>query len=157
MRRGFSPASLDLRAYDSSTANGRGAMSVSQVQEPTGTPMVRPNSVSFRLSIAAVVFGLYALCMMGGPRAHEVERDVVVRHADRVISGTSPLEYGHLRHVAHHPAVRALSRASSPTSLFKAACIVTPDFAGALLARENVLALGGAPRASGPTRAPPAA
>lgn len=119
--------------------------------------MDRRNSARFRLSFAAVFFGLAALCMSGGARASEVERCVVVRHADPVAFSVNPLAAAHLRHMSHERAVRALPRASSPTSLFKAACLVPPDSAETLLVRENVLALGGAPRAPGPSRAPPTA
>jgi hypothetical protein len=118
--------------------------------------MVRRNSASFRLSLIAVFFGLCALCMASGTRASEVKRCVIVQTADSAVFGASPLASGHLGQVSHHRAVRALPRTSAPASLFKAACVVKPDFAESLLARENVLALGGAPRAPGPSRAPPA-
>ena len=68
---------------------------------------------------------------------------VIVRNADPASLGASPLATGHLRHVSHSRLVRALPRTSAPASLFKAACVVKPDFAESLLARENVLALGG--------------
>jgi hypothetical protein len=119
--------------------------------------MVHRNSAALRLSLIAVLCGLYALCTTMGTRAREVERCVILRHADPIAFGTSAPATGHLRQVSHHRIVRALLRASAPTSLFKAACIITPDLAESLLARENVLALGGAPRAPGPSRAPPAA
>jgi len=119
--------------------------------------MVRRNSASFRLSLIAVFFGLCALYMAGGTRASEVKRCVIVRNADPAVFSASPLALGHLRLVSHHHLVRALPRTSAPASLFKTACVIKPDFAESLLARENVLALGGAPRAPGPSRAPPAA
>jgi hypothetical protein len=119
--------------------------------------MVRRNSAAFRLSLIAVLCGLYALCATSGTRASEAERCVVVRHADPVRSGTSAMASGHLRQVSQHRVVRALPRTSAPASLFKTTCIVTPDSAKSLLARENVLAFGGAARAPGPSRAPPAA
>jgi hypothetical protein len=119
--------------------------------------MVRRNSASLRLLLIAVLCGLGALCMTSGTRAHEVAHCVVVRHAHPLGFGTSAVASGHLRQVSHHRMVRALLRTSAPASLFKTACVVTPDFAEGLLARENVLALGGAPRAPGPSRAPPAA
>jgi hypothetical protein len=118
--------------------------------------MARRNSASFRLSLVAVLFGLSALCMTSGARASEVGRCVVVRQADPIAFSANPLAAAHLRHVSHQRAVRALPRASAPPSLLKAACVVPPDFAEALLVRENVLALGGAARAPGPSRAPPA-
>jgi hypothetical protein len=124
--------------------------------------MTRRNSTRFRLSLAAVFFGLYALCMTSGARASVVDRCVAVRHADQVRFSSNPLVTAHLvtahvGHMSHLHMVRALSRASAPAPLFKAACIVSPDLAEAILVRENVLALGGAPRAPGPSRAPPTA
>jgi hypothetical protein len=131
--------------------------SLLKVQKAAGTLMVRQNSVSFRLSLVAVLCGLYALCMTSGTRASEVKRCVIVQTADPAVFGASPLASGHLGQVSHHRTVRALARPSAPASLFKAACVVKPDFAESLLAQENVLALGGAPRAPGQSRAPPAA
>jgi hypothetical protein len=119
--------------------------------------MVRRNSAFSRLSLVAVLFGLYALCMTSGTPASEVKRGVIVQTTDPAVFGASPLTSAHLRHVSPHRLVRPLPRTSAPASLFKAACVVKPDFAERLLARENVLALGGAPRAPGPSRAPPAA
>jgi hypothetical protein len=118
--------------------------------------MARRNSAYFRLSLLAVLFGLYALCATSGAHASVVER-CVVRHADPVAIGANPLASAHLRQVSHQRVVRALPRTSAPASLFKAACVVPPDLAETLLVRENVLALGGAPRAPGPSRAPPTA
>jgi hypothetical protein len=119
--------------------------------------MARRNSTSLRLSLAAVLFGLYAPCMTSGAWASVVERGVVVTQADPVAFTANPLAPAHLRHVSHQRIIRALPRASAPTSLFKTACIVPPRFAETMLVPENALALGGAPRAPGPSRAPPAA
>jgi hypothetical protein len=49
------------------------------------------------------------------------------------------------------------SHAFTPATFSKAGWIFAPTFAATLLARENLLALGGAPRAPGLGRAPPAA
>ncbi len=123
--------------------------------------MARRHSAAFRLSLVAVLCGVCALCMPSGTHAREVARGVLVRHVMRHVDllgfGTTDISSGHLRQVSHGRLVRALPRSSAPASLFKKTCIVTPDFAESLLARENVLALGGAPRAPGPSRAPPAA
>ncbi len=118
--------------------------------------MVRRNSVTFRLSLFAVLFGLYALCMTGGTRASAAEQCAAVRHADPGAFDTNPATAGHLRRVSHLRMVRAVPRASAPTSLFQAVSVITPDVVEASPAKENVLALGGAPRAPGPSRAPPA-
>jgi hypothetical protein len=143
--------SVACRAHVCDTA------SVSQVQGSAGTFMVRRNSVSFRLSLAAVLFGLYGLCMTGGTRASVAEQCAALRHADPAAFDANPATAGHLRGVSHLRMERAVRRASAPTSLFQAASVITPDFVATALARENALALGGAPRAAGPSRAPPAA
>lgn len=119
--------------------------------------MVRRNSTFFRLSLVAVLFGLYALSMTSWIHASEAERCAVITHTDPAAFDANPLESGHLRQVSHHRTARALLRTSALASLFKSACIVTPDFSEARLARENVLALGDAPHAPGSGRAPPAA
>jgi hypothetical protein len=119
--------------------------------------MARRNCTPFRLSLAAVLFGLLALCMTSGAHASVVERSVVVTHADPVALSANPLVSAHLRQVSHQRIIRALPRVSAPAPLFKAVCIVSPDLAETILVRENVLALGGAPRAPGPSRAPPSA
>jgi hypothetical protein len=67
------------------------------------------------------------------------------------------LTFGHLQHVSHGAVLHAFRRGPTSASLLSAACKAAPNFAESLLARENVLALGGAPRAPGPSRAPPAA
>lgn len=118
--------------------------------------MARRNSVTFRLSLVAVLFGLYGLCMTGGTRASAAEQCAAVRHTDSAAFGVNPWPAGHLRRVSHLRMVRAIPRASAPTSLFQAVSVITPDVVEAALAKENVLALGGAPRAPGPSRAPPA-
>lgn len=133
------------------------ARSVTQVQEPAGTLMARRNCVTFRLSLVAVLFGLYALCMTGGTRASAAEQCGTVRHANPAVVGMYPWPAGHLQRVSHLRMVRAVPRASAPTSLFQSVSCITPDVVETALAKENVLALGGAPRAPGPSRAPPAA
>ena len=118
--------------------------------------MARRNSATFRLSFVAVLFGLYALCMTGGgTRASAAEPCAAVRHTDSAAFGVNPLPAGDLRRVSHLRMVRAVPRASAPTSLFQAVSVTTPDVVEAALAKENVLALGGVPRAPGPSRAPP--
>jgi len=119
--------------------------------------MARRRSAFFRLSLAAVLFGLYGLCMTSGAHASVVERCVVVRHADPVTFSASPSVTAHLRHVSHLRIIRALSRASTPTSLFKTTGVVPPDSAETILVSENVLALGDASRVPSPSRAPPTA
>ena len=111
--------------------------------------------VSFRLSLAAVFIGLYALGMTSVTGASEVEQHVVAQQADPVVFGANSSAY--LRHVSHPQMVRALTRTPASTFLFETTYVAAPDFAQAVLARENVLSLGGVPRAPGPSRAPPTA
>jgi hypothetical protein len=132
-------------------------VSVTLVQEPAGTLMARRNSASFRLSFVAVLFGLYALCMTGGTRASAAEQCAIARHADPVSFVTNPETAAQLRCVSHLRVVRAVPRASAPTSLFQAVSVITPGFVEATPTRENALALGGTRRTPGPSRAPPAA
>src|SRR6202000_3199417 len=96
------------------------AVSVTEVQDPAGTLMSRRNSASVRLSLVAVLFGLYALCMTGGTRARAAEQRAEVRHADAVSFITNPETAAQLRCVSHLRVVRAVPRASAPTSLFQA-------------------------------------
>ena len=58
----------------------------------------------------------------------------------------------HLQHASH-----ALPRTSLTATLSRTASIVAPAFFGDLAASEHGAALGDAPRASGPSRAPPTA
>ena len=122
--------------------------------------MSRRNPALFRLSLA-VLFGLYALCMAGGtPTSAAVQSAVVrriVRHKEPASFASNSWTAGQLRCVSQLRMVRAVPRASASTYLFQTVSVITPDLVGATLARENALALGGAPRAPGPTRGPPAA
>ena len=119
--------------------------------------MARRSSSFFRLSLVAVLFGLYGLSMTSMAHASVVEQCVVVRQADPVAFSASPLVTAHLRQVSHQRDIRALPRASAPASLFKTACFVPPDSAETILVSENVLALGDASRVPSPSRAPPTA
>ena len=137
--------------------------------------MVRRSASSFRLVLVAVLFGLNALCMMSAAHGREI-----VRHAGVGFAGAPPsirvspssrekslqrgplffdadLTFGQLQHVSHGAVLHAFRRGPASASLLSATCEVAPNFAESRLARENVLALGGAPRAPGPSRAPPAA
>ena len=118
--------------------------------------MSRRNPALFRLSLA-VLFGLYALCMAGGTPTSAAEQSAVVRHENAASFATNSWAAGQLRCVSQLRMVRAVPRASASTYLFQTVSVITPDLVGATLARENALALGGAPRAPGRSRAPPAA
>src|SRR4051812_35157014 len=146
--------------------------------------MLRRSSASFGFVLAAVLSGLSALCLMGAAQAHGLvhgpPRQAAVTRADLpaailrspsslrgelllaagldpFVFSTEPLPPAHLRHVSPRRITHALLRLSAPASLFRAVCASTPEFDETLLARENVLPLGGAPRAPGLGRAPPAA
>jgi hypothetical protein len=137
--------------------------------------MVRRSASSFQLVLVAVLFGLNALCMMSAAHGREIVRRAGVGFAEGLPSvRMSPssreksLQHGplffdanptlsRLQHVSHGAVLHAFRRGSASTFCLSAACTVAPNFAESGLARENVLALGGAPRAASPSRAPPAA
>jgi hypothetical protein len=137
--------------------------------------MVRRSASSFRLVLVAVLFGLNALCMMSASEGREIVRHAGVGFVEAPpsirVSALSrekslqhgrlffdaDLTFGHLQHVSHGAVLHAFRRGPASASLLSATCEVAPNFAESRLARENVLALGGAPRAPGPSRAPPAA
>jgi hypothetical protein len=119
--------------------------------------MARRNSVAFRLSLVAVFFGLYALCPTGGMRTSAVAQSVAVGHVDPAAFDTNSWTAGYLQRVSHLHMMRAVPRASTSSSLFQAVSVITPDVVETALARENILALGGTRRATGPSRAPPTA
>ena len=144
--------------------------------------MVSRISASFRLVLVAVLCGLNATCMVSGaPRGREI-----TWRARADVSEMTPVDPGSrssredavsgdvrlhqvslvrpnlfapelLRHVSHLHPRRVASRTSTPTTFSKADWIVAPTFVATLLARENVLILGGAPREPGLGRAPPPA
>jgi hypothetical protein len=145
--------------------------------------MVRRSSAFFRFVLVAVLSGLNALCLMGAAQTHGSARRAAVARADLpaailrsrsssssstdellfaagpdpFVFSTEPLPSGHVLQVSPPRIMHALPRVSAPASLFQTVCAATPEFDETLLARENVLALGGAPRAPGLGRAPPAA
>ena len=137
--------------------------------------MVRRSTSSFRLVLVAALFGLNALCMMSAAHGREIVRRAGVGFAEAPpsirasllsrekslqhgpLSFDANLTFGNLQHVSHGAVLHALRRGPASASLLNAACGAAPNFAESRLARENVLALGGAPRAPGPSRAPPAA
>jgi hypothetical protein len=154
-----------------------------RASETAGTRMVRRSSAFFRFVLVAALSGLNALCLMGAVRTHGLvqgpARPAAVTRADLpaailrsrssssdelfaagpdpFVFSTAPLPSGHGLHAAPPRIMHAFPRVSAPASLFRAVCDTTPEFDETLLARENVLALGGAPRAPDLGRAPPAA
>lgn len=138
-------------------------------------------SASFRLVLVAVLCGLNATWMVNAPRGREVTRRASVGVSEMTpvnprsrssredaVAGDAGFHQvllvransfaaDQLQHVSHLHPLRVASRTSTPTTFSKAGWIFAPTFTATLLARENVLALGGAPRAPGLGRAPPAA
>jgi hypothetical protein len=142
--------------------------------------MVRRSSAFFRFVLVAVLSGLNALCLMCAAQTHGSAGRAAVTRADLpaailrnrsssrdellfaagpdpFVLSTEPLPSGHVLHVSPPRIMHARPRVSAPASLFRVVCAATPEFDETLLALENVLALGGAPRAPGLGRAPPAA
>lgn len=144
--------------------------------------MVSRISASFRLVLVAVLCGLNATCLVSAaPRGRELtwrartdvsEMTAVVAGSrssrEDTASGDARLHQVSLvransfapdllQHVSHLHPRRVASRTSTPATLSKAGWVFAPTLAASPLARENVLALGGAPRAPGLGRAPPPA
>jgi hypothetical protein len=142
--------------------------------------MVSRISASFRLVLVAVLCGLNATCMVSAsPRGREItwrarvgvsemtsvsprsrsSREDTVAHDARLLQVSlvhaNSFAPDHLQHVSHLQPRRVAARTSTPAALSKAGWVFAPTLAATPLARENVLALGGAPRAPGLGRAPP--
>jgi hypothetical protein len=144
--------------------------------------MVSRISASFRLVLVAVLCGLNATWTVSAaprdreitwragvgvsemtpisPRIRSSREDAMTGDAElhqvslvRENSFASDL----LQHVSHLQPRRVASRTSAPTTFSKADWIIAPTFSATLLARENVLTLGRAPRAPDLGRAPPSA
>ena len=143
--------------------------------------MVSRISASFRLVLVAVLCGLNATCMVSAaPRGRGIKWRARVD-----VSEMTPVDPGSrssredtvsddarlheisliransfapdlLQHVSHLQPRRVASRTSTAT-LSKAGWVFAPTLAASPLARENVVALGSAPRAPGLGRAPPPA
>lgn len=145
--------------------------------------MFRRSSSSWRL-LVAVLFGLNALCLASVAHGREKVRQASLSfrapaasasHSSQniqagwvptldfnpVVAGArsyvSDAAAGHLRHAPGSQMARLLRHASAPGSLFREARIAISNIAETLPARESVLPLGDVPRATGPSRAPPAA
>jgi hypothetical protein len=121
--------------------------------------MSRRNSASVRLWFVATFFTISALLAPCDAQHTAVDQngfhaDISALAANQYVGapGTESFVPAHLRHVAH-----ALLRTSPLATLPPSASIASPDFSGEVLSRENVAALGGVSRATGPSRAPPTA
>lgn len=144
--------------------------------------MFRRSSNSLRL-LAAVLFGLNALCLTSVAHGSEKARQLSLGFRAPTASGSDlPQNFqasgvaafdlnpvvagarsyvlnaaGHFRHAPGSQIARPLRHASAPGSLFSEPRVAIANIVETLPARERVLPLGDAPRAPGPSRAPPAA
>jgi hypothetical protein len=122
--------------------------------------MSRRNTSPVRLWFIAALMGFNGLLLVGAAQGGAMLRSAAAGQltfqddapASAAVPGTEALVPAHVRHLSH-----ALLRTSASALLPQAASIVAPVFAGELPVCENVLALGNAPRPTGPSRAPPAA
>jgi hypothetical protein len=134
-------------------------------------------AISQRLLIAAIFVGLNALCFLGVAHGHRVHRHTRVNYSHIPHASRSGSRYDRsggvtatvdlFEHVdlavatQTHQAAVVLSASSVPTPVVNPAAspvLVHPEEnVEPLLVRENVLALGSAPRAPGLGRAPPTA
>jgi hypothetical protein len=136
--------------------------------------MTRRKTISRRLLLAAIFVGLNALCYLGVIHGRHVARHTRVdyshipAHTGRGGSraGRSglaiTLEAPSHAVIDHAPKVRLVKVVAGPSAgaiaIAASPVLLRPeDHVEPLLARENVLALGSAPRAPGLGRAPPVA
>jgi hypothetical protein len=151
--------------------------------EIAGSGMFGRSSSSLRL-LVAVLFGLNALCLTRAAHGREEVRQASLSfrapaasasHSSQniqagwvptldlnpVVVGARPYvsdaAAGHLRHAPGSQMARLLRHASAPGPLFREARVAIANIAETLPVRESMLPLGDAPRAPGPSRAPPAA
>lgn len=134
---------------------------------------MRSKLISHKILFGVIFAGLNLLCFMGALHGHRVVHRTRINYSHVPAQGTRRSRVGvtvSLDSVVEHVVVIHLS-ASQALSLAHAGSSVPPHVAIApaqmvlpvpggpveLLARENVLALGSAPRAPGLGRAPPTA
>jgi hypothetical protein len=135
--------------------------------------MTSQKSISNRLLLGAIFFGLNLLCFMGIAHGRHVERHTRVNYSHVPAHGTGRVgsRSGWVGHVITYdslidcasqiPLVHGVTAGPSATPLAALISVRTalprPTMTTELLAHENVLALGSAPRAPGRGRAPPVA
>ena len=153
-----------------------------RASEIAGSGMFRRSSSSFRL-LVAVLFGVNALCLAsvayGREQVRQASQSFSARAAsgsdssqnyqaawaptwdlNPVVAGTRSYVFdapGHLRHAPGSQMARLLRHASAPGPLFREARVAIANIVETLPVRESALPLGDAPRARGPSRAPPVA
>jgi hypothetical protein len=138
--------------------------------------MNRQKTISYRLLLAGIVLGLNALCFLGISHGRHVARHTGVDYSHIPAHASGRSSRGgrsgliatvdwHLDHsvVDHIPQARlvkgAISGPATVAPAIRPAALVLPkpdDSVELLLVRENVVALGSAPRAPDRGRAPPA-
>jgi hypothetical protein len=135
--------------------------------------MTRQKSLSNRLLLGAIFFGLNLLCFMGIAHGRGVERHTRVNYSlapthrtGRVRScdgwsGTVIVYESLIDHASEIPNADGIAAgaAATPHAALVSAVVtlLRPTMVTEPLARENVLALGSAPRAPGLGRGPPPA
>jgi hypothetical protein len=130
-------------------------------------------SISNRVLLGAIFFGLNLLCFIGISHGRHAERHTRVNYSYVPAHGTGRIgsRSGWVGHVitydslidvaSHAPLVQGVAVGASATPqaalIAIAPALLRPTAIVELLARENVVALGSAPRAPGLGRAPPVA
>lgn len=140
--------------------------------------MYRQRAISDRLLLGAIFVGLNLLCFLGITQGYRVVHHTKVNfshvpahgprrsgsrceHTGMIASVDAVIEHAMVVHptASHVPKVLHLGSSVAPQVAVAAAgpAMPAPEEKVELLARENVLALGSAPRAPGLGRAPPIA
>ena len=130
-------------------------------------------SISNRVLLGAIFFGLNLLCFIGISHGRHAERHTRVNYSYVPAHGTGRIgsRSGWVGHVITYdslidvasqpPSVHGVAVGASATPqvalIAIAPALLRPTAIVELLARENVVALGSAPRAPGLGRAPPIA
>jgi hypothetical protein len=143
------------------------------VDSPTKLAMTSKKSISNRVLLGAIFFGLNLLCFMGIVHGRHAERHTRVNYSYVPAHGTGRVgsrsgwagrvvTYDSLIDDASHASLVhgvILGPSATPQTALVAAApaLPRPTAIVELLARENVMALGSAPRAPGLGRAPPVA
>ncbi|HMH15883.1 MAG TPA: hypothetical protein VK578_22480 [Edaphobacter sp.] len=135
--------------------------------------MILKKSISNRVLLGAIFFGLNLLCFIGISHGRHAERHARVNYSYVPAHGTGRIgsRSGWVGHVVTYDSLIDVASRSSLVHGVTVGSSATPQAALAavapallrptaiveLLARENVVALGSAPRAPGLGRAPPVA
>jgi len=122
-------------------------------------------AISRRFLFSAIFVGLNVLCFMGMIHGRHVMRHARVNYSHispsgmgragsrRVYSADCLIDHAFQAHETHRASTGP--HLISPVSLVAAAGLLRPTFLTKLIVRENLVALGSAPRGPGLGRAPP--